>query len=89
MDVQSAFNDTCQKLFICGFTPYMHIINVDDKMHCEVSNKTDTQGLKKVQHVRDNRKGFVAHTACYTESGLPMGIEFERANDDSTTVATE
>ena len=58
-------------------------------MHCEVDNKTDTQGLKKMQHVRDNRKGFVAHTACYTASGLPIGVEFKRSNDDSTTTATE
>lgn len=31
MEVQIAFNKTCRKLFIEGFTPYMHIINDDDK----------------------------------------------------------
>jgi hypothetical protein len=46
MDMQSAFNETCRNFFIEGFTPYMHIINGDDKMHCEVNNKTDTQGLQ-------------------------------------------
>jgi hypothetical protein len=46
--------------------------------------------LKTAQHVYDNRNGFifVAHTACYTECGLRIGI-IERANDDSTAVATE
>jgi hypothetical protein len=87
--LQSAFNETCRKFFIEGFTPNMRIIYDDDKMHCEVSNKTDMQGLKKMQHVRDNRKGFEVHTACYTASGLPIGIEFERSNNDSTTAATE
>jgi hypothetical protein len=61
-----------RNMFIKGFTPYLHIINDDDKMHCEMNNKTDMQGLKKVQHVRDKQKDFVAHTACYIASGLPI-----------------
>jgi hypothetical protein len=86
--MQSAFNDTCRELFIEGFDEYMRITIDDDKMHYQAEN-TDTQGLKQTQHVRDNRKGFVAHTACYTASGLPIGIEWERSIDDSTTAATE
>jgi hypothetical protein len=86
--IQSAFNDTCRELFVEGFEEYMRITIDDDKMHYQ-AEKMDTQGLKRTQHVRDNRKGFVAHTACYTASGLPIGIEWERSNDDSTTAATE
>lgn len=67
----------------------MKITTDDDKMHFQLCSKADTQGLKSTQHVRDNRKGFVAHTACYTASGLPIGIEWERENDDSTAAATE
>ncbi len=66
----------------------MCVIVDDDKMHYQ-SEKNDTQGLKRTQHVRDNRKGFVAHTACYTASGLPIGIGWERSSDDSTATATE
>jgi hypothetical protein len=67
----------------------MHMTTDDDKMHLQISSKADTQGLKNSQHVRDNRRGFVAHTACYTASVLPIGIEWERENDDSTAAATE
>jgi hypothetical protein len=88
VDMQSAFNDTCRELFIEGFDEYMRITIDDDKMHYQAEN-TDTQGLKRTQHVRDNRKGFVVHMACYTASGLPIGIEWERSVDDSTTAATE
>ncbi len=45
--------------------------------------------LKSTQHVRDNRKEFLAHTACYVASGLPIGIECKRENDDSTAAATK
>jgi hypothetical protein len=67
----------------------MCVTTDDDKMHCNVKSKADMQGLKATQHVRDNRRGFVAHIACYTASGLPIGIEWERENDDSTAAATE
>jgi len=89
LDVQNALNDTLRRLFIEGFEKYMKITTDDDKMHFQLCSKADTQGLKSTQHVRDNRKGFVAHTACYTASGLPIGIEWERENDDSTAAATE
>ncbi len=85
MDVQSALNDTLRELFIQGFDCYMRVTEDDDKMHYEIDNKADTQGLKITQHVRDNRKGFVAHTTCFTASGLPIGIEWERCNDTATT----
>jgi hypothetical protein len=89
MDVQHALNDSLRRLFVESFESYMRITTDDDKMHFQMSTKADTQGLKTTQHVRDNRKGFVAHTACYTASGLPIGIEWERENDDSTAAATE
>ena len=88
MDMQNAINETCRELFVEGFDEYMRVTIDDDKMHYQ-AEKTDTQGLKQMQHVRDNRKGFVAHTACYTASGLPIGIEWERSGDDSTAAATE
>jgi hypothetical protein len=56
-------------------------------MPLQTGNEQDTQGPKVTQHVRDNRKGFMAHTCCYTASGLPNGIEWEHANYDSMTTA--
>jgi hypothetical protein len=89
LDMQNALNETFWELFIEGFEGYKRITNDDYKMHLATGNKADTQGLKVMQHVRDNRKGLVAHTSCYTASGLPVGIEWERSCDDSTTAATE
>jgi hypothetical protein len=88
MDMQHVLNEMCRKLFIEGFTGFMRVLIDDDKVHYNIE-KGDTQGLKKSQHVRDNRKGFVAHTACYTASGLPIGIEWERSEYDSTSAATK
>ncbi len=67
----------------------MRVTTDDEKMHFQLSSKANTQGLKSSEHVHDNRKGFVAHTACYTASGLPIGIEWERENNDSTAAVTK
>ena len=75
IDVQSALNETCRKLFIEGYEGYMRVTIDDDKMHHQTGKGKDTQGLKVTQHVRDNQKGFVTHTCCYTASGLTIGIE--------------
>ncbi len=88
IEVQNAFNDTCRELFIEGFEHFMRITMDDDKMHSATS-KVDTHGLKKSRHVRDNRNGFIAHTICYTGIGMPVGIEWERSSDDSTSTAAE
>ena len=88
VEIQDAFNDTCRELFVEGFGGFMRIILDDDKMH-DASTQIDMYGLKKTQHVRDNRTGCNAHTLVYTATGLPIGIEWERASDDSTIAASE
>jgi hypothetical protein len=45
------------------------------------SNADDRFGLKYTQHVRDNRKGIVVHTAVSSTTSLPLGISFERENE--------
>lgn len=57
-------------------------------MHDSPKNQ-NIYGLKKAQHVHDNCIGCIAHTLVYTATGMPIGIEWERASDDSTTAATE
>ncbi len=88
IDRQNTLNGTCCELFIEGFQIYMHVTIDDDRIHYQIE-RTDLQGLKLTQHVRDNKKGFVAHTVCYNASGLLLGVEWEWSNDDSTTAATE
>jgi hypothetical protein len=87
--MQNALNETCRDLFIEGFESYMRVTTDGDKMHLQTGKEQDRKVLKVTQHVRDKRKGFVAHTCCYTASGLPFGIEWEHAYDDSTAAATE
>jgi hypothetical protein len=76
-------------LFVEGVDFYIRITIDDDKVHYEITGKQLAQGLKIAQHVRDNRKGFVVHTSCFTASGLPIGIALERLSDDTTASATE
>jgi hypothetical protein len=57
--------ETCRLLFIEECNALMNALQY---------GKVDTQRLKITQHVHDNRKGFVAHAACYTASSLPTGI---------------
>jgi hypothetical protein len=84
IDVEHALNETCKELFIEGADFYVRVTIDDEKMHYETKDQQSAQGLKVVQHVCDNSKGFVAHTTCYTASGLPIGIEWEQSNDDTT-----
>ena len=88
IEVEAALNDTCRELFIEGFDGFLRIILDDDKMH-DASKQPEAYGLKKSQHVRDNRTGCTLHTLAYTATGLPIGFAWERANDDSVTGATE
>jgi hypothetical protein len=55
----------------------------DDKIWMNLSgkNKRDLFQLKYSQHVRDNRKGLIAHTAVSTGLNIPIGITFERSKD--------
>ncbi len=88
IEIQNAFNNTNRELFIEGFESFLRIILDDDKMH-DSSKNQNIYCLKKAQHVRDIRTGCIAPTLVYTATGLPIGIEWERASDDSTTAATE
>ena len=89
IDVEHALNETLRELFVEGVDFYIRITIDDDKVHYEITGKQLAQGLKIAQHVRDNRKGFVVHTSCFTASGLPIGIAWERLSDDTTASATE
>jgi hypothetical protein len=89
IDVGHTLNKTCRELFIEGVEFYMRVTIDDDKMHYETTDKQVAQSLKITQHVWDNFKGLVAQTACYSTSGLPIGIQWERSYDDATAAATD
>jgi hypothetical protein len=87
--VQEAMNEELAELFVIGAknavgTPILTID--DDKMHYAMRNKNGkTDGLKRSQHVRDNRHGFVCNHIVYTASGILIGLDFERTGDNDST----
>ncbi len=86
--MQNALNETCRELFKEGFESYLRETTDDDKMHLQTGKDQDTQGLKVTQHVRDNRKGFGTYLLLHCIR-LPIGIEWEHANDVSIAAATD
>eukprot|EP00978_Attheya_sp_CCMP212_P003750 scaffold7952_cov49-Attheya_sp.AAC.1 len=80
--VQDALNRTFQDMFIVGVKyivdhPSITIID-DDKMHYAITKNGNTDGLKLIQHVRDNRKGFVDNHLVFTATGVLLGIDWEK-----------
>ncbi len=57
----------------------------DDKIWVESSgrNNRDDFGLRKVTHVKDNRKGIIAHSAVSTATNIPLSITFERNGESA------
>ena len=47
------------------------------------ANAQDKYNLRYTTHVRDNRKGIIAHTAISSGCLLPLGLAFERSGDSS------
>jgi hypothetical protein len=87
--VQDALNEELSELFVVGVRNAIEnpIITIDDdKMHYAMGSKTQrTDGLKRSQHVRDNRHGFVCNHVVYTASGILIGLDFERSGDSDST----
>ena len=58
----------------------------DDKQHFAFSKNSDTHGLKKVRHIKDNRFGHNVHTAGLSATGIPLCVCFEREDETQTQV---
>lgn len=59
----------------------------DDKIWVETSGRNDEDhfGLRKVTHVKDNRKGIISHTAVSTAAVMPLGFMFERKGNNAVS----
>ena len=64
MKVESSFNETTKHLFLSCRTrgDRLFVALDDDKVHFACSQHSDTNALKRVRHIKDNRFGFKAHT---------------------------
>jgi hypothetical protein len=83
--VESALNCALQHLFITGMTDRIQVTIDDDKVHYHVTCARQANEPKPVQHVRDNRRGFVIDTAVYTATGVPVGFNCHGWNDSTAT----
>lgn len=53
--IKEVYNKTAQELFVSSDDHSFNILLTDnDKVHSELSKKTDTIGLKRHRHVKDN-----------------------------------
>ena len=80
---EQAANKTVRTIAIANRTDDMCVSHDDDKIWCESSgeNEKDSFKLRKVVHVKDNRRGIVSHTAVSPTTNLPLGFLFERNGD--------
>jgi len=86
--LEGVVNDVCHSVSISssngdGRKGKTSIAIDDDKIHMNLSNSgsDDLFNLKYTTHVRDNRKGIIAHTAVSTGANVPLGISFEKKGD--------
>ena len=84
--LERVINTLLQKITVVGRNVSISISLDDDKIWLQVSgmNLEDDFGLRRVQHVRDNREGIVAHTAISSATNLPLHFMFERNGDGAT-----
>ena len=84
--LETAVNNFLRKIAIVGRTDDISIALDDDKIWVQTSgkNEEDDFGLRKVTHVKDNRKGIIAHTAVNSSTIFPLGFLFERKGNRAT-----
>ena len=80
---EAAANKTMRKIAIAGRTDDIFMAFDDNKIWVESSgeNTSDDFKLRRVTHVRDNRKEIVSHTAISVTTTLPLGFMFEKKGD--------
>lgn len=83
--MERTVNSFLRNISIAGRTDEIIIALDDDKIWVESSgsNQLDDFGLRKVTHVKDNRKGIIAHTAVSSTTNLPLCFMFERRGDSA------
>ena len=78
--MEKVVNTFLRKLSIVGRTDHISNALDDDKIWVESTgrNAVDDFGLRRVTHVKDNRKRIISHTAVTTTTNIPLGFIFER-----------
>ena len=70
MELEDNYNSIAKPLFASpNLKDHFNILLTDDdKVHSELSLKSNTTSLKRHRHVKDNRSGIVEHTAGFPAS---------------------
>ena len=81
--LEASVNNFLRAVSIVGRTDEISVALDDDKIWVQSSgkNEDDHFGLRKVTHVKDNRKGIIAHTAVSSSTNMPLNFMFERKGD--------
>jgi hypothetical protein len=57
-------------------------IDDDDKMHYNYNVMTNSDGIKKDHHAKDNWHGFTVHTSCYSATDKIIQAGFQRDGEN-------
>jgi hypothetical protein len=87
IQLEDIFNSLAKKHFLSKRNgEELYIALDDDKHHFNYSKNSDTYGLKRCRHIKDNRFGHTAHTAGLSATGLPLCVMFEREDEAQSQV---
>jgi hypothetical protein len=82
MKTEQTLNDCLQEMFMLSDKNFQYKLGLDnDKVHYNFSYNTNTAGLKRCRHVRDNQQDFTAHTCAHSATGVPVAVVFQRKDD--------
>ena len=83
--LEVAVNDFLRDISIVQRGDDIPVALDDDKIWIQTSGKNDDDhfGLRKVTHVKDNRKGIISHTAVSVSTIMPLGYIFERKGNNA------
>ena len=76
--LETGLNEICKSLSITNRKGTISIALDDDKIWLSQTGKNgeDKSNLNYTTHVRDNRKGIIAHTAVSSGANLPLGMYY-------------
>jgi hypothetical protein len=87
MQLEDIFNSLAKKHFLSKRDDEeLYVALDDDKHHFNYSKSSDTYGLKRCRHIKDNRFGHTAHTAGLSATGFPLCVMFEREDEAQSQV---
>ena len=87
MELEDCYNSFAKKNFLSKRNKEeLSVALDDDKEHFNFSKYSDTHGLKRCRHIKDNVLGHTVHTAGLSGTGFPLCACFEREEETQSQV---